>query len=49
MILRDSEFKGTGTLGALTEWAREGKGADENGYRAGFLSWCKKPGLKARM
>ena len=42
MILRDSEFKGNGTLGAVTEWAREGKGADENGYRAGFLELVRK-------
>ncbi len=42
MILRDSEFKGNGTLGAVTEWAQEGKGADENGYRAGFLTLVRK-------
>lgn len=42
MILRDSEFKGKGTLGAVAEWAEEGKGADPNGYRAGFLSLVRK-------
>ena len=35
MILRDSEFKGTGSLGAVLEWAQEGKDSDANGYRAG--------------
>jgi Ca-activated chloride channel family protein len=42
MLLRDSEFKGNGTLGAVLEWAREGKGADRNGYRAGFLELVRK-------
>jgi Ca-activated chloride channel family protein len=42
MILRDSEYKGNGTLGAVAEWAQEGKGADENGYRAGFLELVRK-------
>ncbi|MGH8095368.1 MAG: YfbK domain-containing protein [Chthoniobacterales bacterium] len=50
MILRDSEFKGNGTLGAVAEWAQEGKGTDENGYRAGFLTLVRKAQeLKARM
>jgi Ca-activated chloride channel family protein len=50
MILRDSEFKGNGTLGTVTEWAREGKGADENGYRNGLLELVQKAqALKARM
>ncbi len=50
MILRDSEFKGNGTLGAVREWAQEGKGADANGYRAGFLQLVRKAEeLKARM
>lgn len=49
MILRDSEFKGNGTFGAVVEWAREGTGADENGYRAGFLELVRKAQeLKAR-
>ena len=42
MILRDSEHKGNGTLGAVLEWAREGKGADANGYRAGFIELVRK-------
>ena len=42
MLLRDSEFKGNGTLDAVTEWAQEGKSTDENGYRAGFLGLVRK-------
>jgi Ca-activated chloride channel family protein len=42
MLLRDSEFKGNGTLGAVLEWAQEGKGADRNGYRAAFLELVRK-------
>jgi len=42
MLLRDSEFKGNGTLGAVLEWAQEGKPKDENGYRAGFLELVRK-------
>jgi hypothetical protein len=42
MLLRDSEFKGNGTLGAVLEWAQEGKGIDPNGYRAGFLELVRK-------
>ena len=42
MILRQSEFKGQGSLGAVAEWAQEGKGADANGYRAGFLELVRK-------
>ena len=42
MILRDSPFKGNGTLGAVAEWAEEGKGADSNGYRTGFLQLVRK-------
>jgi Ca-activated chloride channel family protein len=50
MILRDSEFKGNGSLGAVTEWARQGKGADPNGYREGFLQLVQRAQqLKARM
>ncbi|MEY2540201.1 MAG: Ca-activated chloride channel, partial [Verrucomicrobiota bacterium] len=42
MILRGSEHKGNGTLGAVLEWAQEGKGADPNGYRAGFIELVRK-------
>ena len=42
MILRDSEHKGNASLGAISEWAQESKGADENGYRAGFLELVRK-------
>ena len=42
MLLRDSEHKGSGTLGAVLEWAQEGKGADPNGYRAGFIELVRK-------
>jgi len=42
MILRDSEHKGNGTFGAVLELANEGKGADANGYRAGFIELVRK-------
>lgn len=42
MLLRESEFKGNGTLGAVLEWAQEGKGADANGFRAAFLELVRK-------
>jgi Ca-activated chloride channel family protein len=42
MLLRDSEHKGTGTMGAVLEWAQEGKGNDANGYRAGFIELVRK-------
>ena len=42
MLLRDSAHKGSGTFGAVLEWAREGKGSDPNGYRAGFIELVKK-------
>jgi Ca-activated chloride channel homolog len=42
MILRDSEFKGSGSLGAVVEWAQQGKGADTNGYRGGFITLVRK-------
>lgn len=42
MLLQESEFKGNGTLGAVLEWAEEGKGIDANGYRAGFLELVRK-------
>jgi len=42
MILRDSEYRGNGTLAAVLEWAEEGKGSDANGYRAGFIELVRK-------
>jgi hypothetical protein len=42
MLLHESEFKGNGTLGAVLEWAQEGRGTDANGYRAGFLELVRK-------
>jgi Ca-activated chloride channel family protein len=42
MILRDSQFKGKGTIGAVIEWALEGKGRDSAGYRAGFIELARK-------
>lgn len=42
MLLRESEFKGNGTLGAVEEWAQEGKGGDVNGYRAGFIELVRR-------
>ena len=42
MILRDSVHKGNGTLGAVIEWAQEGKGRDAAGYRAGFIEMARK-------
>jgi Ca-activated chloride channel family protein len=42
MILRDSQHKGKGTIGAVIEWAQEGKGADTAGYRAGFIELARK-------
>ena len=42
MILRDSEYKGNGTLASVLMWAQEGKGSDTNGYRAGFIELVRK-------
>lgn len=42
MILRDSQYKGNGTLGAVIEWAQEGRGSDAAGYRAGFIEMARK-------
>ena len=42
MILRDSEFKGNGSLGGVSDWAEQGKGEDPNGYRAAFLELVRK-------
>ena len=42
MILRDSEYKGNGSLQQVLEWAEQGKGADVNGYRAEFIDLVRK-------
>jgi hypothetical protein len=42
MILRDSEYKGSGSLQHVLEWAQQGKGADVNGYRADFIELVRK-------
>jgi Ca-activated chloride channel family protein len=42
MLLRDSQYKGKGTFGAVIEWAQEGKGRDTAGYRAGFIELARK-------
>lgn len=42
MLLRDSQYKGKATMGAVIEWAQEGKGRDTAGYRAGFIEMARK-------
>jgi hypothetical protein len=42
MILRDSEYKGNGSLQKVIEWAQQGIGADVNGYRADFIELVRK-------
>jgi len=42
LVLRDSEFKGNVTLAGVLELAQEGRGADEEGYRAEFIELVKK-------
>ena len=42
MLLRDSQYKGKATMGAVIEWAEEGKGRDAAGYRAGFIELARK-------
>lgn len=42
MILRDSEYKGNGSLQQVIEWAQQGRGADVNGYRADFIELVRK-------
>jgi hypothetical protein len=42
MILRDSEYKGNGSLQQVIEWAQQGAGADMNGYRADFIELVRK-------
>jgi Ca-activated chloride channel family protein len=49
MLLRDSQYKGKASFGAIAEWAEEGKGRDAAGYRAGFIEMVRKAGkLKSR-
>jgi Ca-activated chloride channel family protein len=42
MLLRDSEYKGNASYGAVLELARDAKGADEDGYRSEFLTLARK-------
>jgi Uncharacterized protein YfbK, C-terminal/von Willebrand factor len=42
LILRDSEYKGSGSLQQVLEWAQQGKGSDVNGYRADFIELVRK-------
>ena len=42
MILRDSEYKGNGSLQQVIEWAQQGAGADMNGYLADFIELVRK-------
>ena len=42
MILRDSEYKGSGTLQQVLTWALDSKGADASGYRADFIELVRK-------
>lgn len=37
MVLRDSLHKGSATLDAALEWAKQNKGPDRNGYREEFI------------
>ena len=41
MILRDTHFKGTATLGDVIRWANAGKGADETFERAAFVELAR--------
>jgi len=50
MVLRDSQYKGDGSSGSVAQWAEEGRAADPDGYRAGFLTLVRKAReLKAQM
>ena len=42
MLLRDSEFKGSSSYGAVLELAGEAKGADAEDYRSEFLNLVRK-------
>jgi Ca-activated chloride channel homolog len=37
MVLRDSPHKGSANMDRALDWAKEGKGADSNGYRQEFI------------
>jgi Ca-activated chloride channel family protein len=41
MILKNSKFKGDGTINDVLEMAKNSKGADEDGYRAEFVKLVK--------
>jgi Ca-activated chloride channel family protein len=41
MLLRDSEFKGNSSYGAVLEQAEAAKGSDAEGYRSEFLTLVK--------
>jgi len=42
MILRDSEYKGKGSLQQVIAWAQQGMGTDVHGYRADFIELVRK-------
>jgi len=42
MILRDSEYRGNGSLQQVLEWAEQGKDADVNGHRLDFIELVRK-------
>ena len=42
MILRDSEYKGKGSLQQVIEWAQQGMDTDVHGYRADFIELVRK-------
>jgi Ca-activated chloride channel family protein len=42
MVLRNSEYKGNGSLQQVIEWAQQGMGADVNGHRADFIELVRK-------
>ncbi len=47
MLLRDSEFKGSGSYAGVLELARNAQGEDPGGYRSEFLQLVKKTALLA--
>lgn len=42
MLLRGSNYRSEATWSSTAQWAREGLGVDENGYRAEFLTLLEK-------